>query len=517
MIDLKKWLLDHSVELTDMAPGSHKIDCPKDFCKDNRDPGDTTPLTVKIVGDEFVELKCSNCLWSDHAGERPAPAKKIAAAVPAAPIVESHSYDPTLPIILVEREADRKLLLDAGFKGVITIPLEEDDGFRDPREDHDPLAKLDVPALAESGCRIVIAVDNENEKLRTEVARRFGAARCACVTYSHGTAKKTVEKIGIDELCNDINLAQPYPISGLYTVTDFEQSLVDYFEGGMKRGLSTGWLNVDRLYTIMPGELTVVTGVPNNGKSEWIDALAVNLAQAEGYRFGVFSPENAKEQHVTKLIEKRVEMSASPRAKERMSMETFIEGAAWAAQHFIFVVGDDGKDLPTLDWLIEKFTAAILRFGIRGAIIDPWNEIEHSRPTTMSETEYVSLALSKLKRFARNHGLHIWLVAHPNKMQTGKDGKIAVPSLYDISGSAHWANKADNGIVIHRAETIDDGTEIHVKKVRFKHVGRRGNTTLKYNKITGRYGTPDENEAKYSAQENEEGDDEIQDYQGAAS
>jgi twinkle protein len=29
---------------------------------------------------------------------------------------------------------------------------------------------------------------------------------------------------------------------------------------------------------VPPGELTLVTGVPNSGKSEWLDALAVNLA-----------------------------------------------------------------------------------------------------------------------------------------------------------------------------------------------------------------------------------------------
>jgi ABC-type uncharacterized transport system ATPase subunit len=39
--------------------------------------------------------------------------------------------------------------------------------------------------------------------------------------------------------------------------------------------------------TIRPGELSVVTGVPSSGKSEFIDALAVNFARNHGGRFAM--------------------------------------------------------------------------------------------------------------------------------------------------------------------------------------------------------------------------------------
>ena len=42
---------------------------------------------------------------------------------------------------------------------------------------------------------------------------------------------------------------------------------------------------------MVPGELTIITGVPNSGKSEWIDALMVNLADKFGWRFGLCSME----------------------------------------------------------------------------------------------------------------------------------------------------------------------------------------------------------------------------------
>lgn len=40
---------------------------------------------------------------------------------------------------------------------------------------------------------------------------------------------------------------------------------------------------------------------------------------------------------------------------------------------------------------------SIARHGIRGIVIDPYNELDHSRPSYMSETEYVSKMLSQVR------------------------------------------------------------------------------------------------------------------------
>lgn len=42
---------------------------------------------------------------------------------------------------------------------------------------------------------------------------------------------------------------------------------------------------------VVPGELTIVTGVPNSGKSEWIDALLCNLTDQHGWAFAMCSME----------------------------------------------------------------------------------------------------------------------------------------------------------------------------------------------------------------------------------
>ena len=42
---------------------------------------------------------------------------------------------------------------------------------------------------------------------------------------------------------------------------------------------------------VVPGELAIVTGVPNSGKSEFIDALLTNLTENEGWSFAMCSME----------------------------------------------------------------------------------------------------------------------------------------------------------------------------------------------------------------------------------
>jgi twinkle protein len=237
--------------------------------------------------------------------------------------------------------------------------------------------------------------------------------------------------------------------------------------------------------TIREGELSVVTGIPNGGKSEFVDALMVNLAERYGWRFAVCSFENPPTEHIAKLAEKHLGIPFWDGPTMRMNEAELEHGMAWVNDRFYLIRADD--EAPTIEWILERAKAAVMRHGIRGLVIDPYNEIEHKRPASMIETEYVSQLLGKVKRFAQAHGVHVWFVAHPAKMQRVGES-IPPPTLYDISGSANWANKADLGVVVHRDPNEDPTlAEIYVRKVRFKQVGKIGVAALRYDPVTGRY------------------------------
>jgi twinkle protein len=110
------------------------------------------------------------------------------------------------------------------------------------------------------------------------------------------------------------------------------------------------------------------------------------------------------------------------------------------------VIAHTARDEDTeldLDYIIELAKVAVLRDGVKLLCLDPWNEIEHKRGIDETETEYTGRAIRALKRFALNYECAVWLVAHPRKPHG--DGNPKPPSLYDLAGSAHFANKADYG------------------------------------------------------------------------
>jgi twinkle protein len=62
------------------------------------------------------------------------------------------------------------------------------------------------------------------------------------------------------------------------------------------------------------------------------------------------------------------------------------------------------------------------------------------------------------------------VAAHPAKMSRDRDGKTPTPGLYDISDSAHFANAADIGLVVHRANREINETEITLAKIRYQEI-----------------------------------------------
>ena len=199
----------------------------------------------------------------------------------------------------------------------------------------------------------------------------------------------------------------------------------------------------------------------------------------------ICSFENEPRLHIAKLIAKRVRKPFFKGAQARMDEYSFQAALNWVNDHFTFLQQEDGA-LSDLDSILDRLRIAVLRFGIRGAIIDPYNFID--RPRDISETEWVSYMLTKIKAFAMAHSIHVWFVAHPTKLQRGQDGNLPVPRGYDISGSAAWFAKADCGLTVHRQQDVNPlEAQIHIWKIRFSWVGKQGETRLYYDTGTTRY------------------------------
>ncbi|MDC6133687.1 toprim domain-containing protein [Burkholderia gladioli] len=397
-----------------------------------------------------------------------------------------NDIDPAV-VVWVEGEMDKLSVEMTGLLSCISVP----DGAPAPdsRSYETKFDFLADPAIEEVALHI-IAVDNDapGVRLQEELVRRLGREKCQVVVWPEGCkdANDVLVKHGAEVLGDCLGNARPLPIEGTYHVEDLIEQIHNDYEHGPARGVSTCWPEMDGTYRVMSGEWTLVTGIPGHGKSEWMDALALNLARAYGWPFAFFSPENQPiEYHVEKLAEKFVGKPFSEGFTERMSYGEMAEALKFINDHFSFML----PEAPTVECLLDTAQQLVLQRGIRGLVIDPWNEVDTTRENGFSETDFISRALTKIRTFARRNGVHVWVVAHPTKLQKIKDtNTYPVPTPYDVSGSAHWRNKADNCITVFRDVANEDNpVQVHVQKVRKKSNGRAGCVEFVYDKVCGRY------------------------------
>lgn len=388
--------------------------------------------------------------------------------------------------VIVEGEMDKLAVEVAGMTACVSVP----DGAPAPNTKNIE-SKFDYLSddRLQTVDRWVVAVDNDapGQRLQQELVRRFGAEKCLIASWPDGCkdANDVLIQFGADKLRECIEHADPVPIVGVFGADDFADDFMRMYDEGVPNGLSTGWDCMDPNWRIQAGQLVVVTGIPGHGKSEWVDALTVNMALDHGWRTALYSPENYPVRlHMMKLAEKYIGKPYNPGPHERMTKAEAATAKDWIGQHFSWVM----PERPSLDEIMDRARALVFRLGIRCLVIDPWNEVEHSRPVGSTEADYVSESLRRLRQFARKHELLVVVVAHPKLLEKRTDGTYPVPTPYDISGGAMWRNKADNCIAIYADPTDKNGAiEVHVQKVKFKLFGQVGMVAMRWDRLTGRY------------------------------
>ena len=405
-------------------------------------------------------------------------------------------------IVWVDGEPDCLAMFECGIQNVVTLKDGAGGGgdkrFEALRTHSDLLTKAQ---------RIVLAgdMDAAGRELREELARRLGRQRCFMVEWPAGCkdACDVLRLHGPDTVVAAVRDAQPYPIEGLQRIK--VGTLLALRHSTPPPLLTTGALATDRILKL-PGEgrLIIVTGIPNHGKSRGVMFVQIHLMAEHDRKFLIFSPEMQPWENYTALCAQiRCGKPFWPRAGlESMTDDEIIFAEAWLRDRMTLLVSDAEDEPPTLDWIIERARAAVLRDGVTDLLIDPWNEVEYQL-RDLTETQYVGRALQRLRAFALRHGCNVWIIAHPTKQHPAKPGeKLSAPGLYDISGGANWANKADVGITVH---TPGEVTEIHLTKPRYSRWGRRGaKASLEFDGLTGRYRTAISDVAEPGAQQSKE-------------
>lgn len=390
------------------------------------------------------------------------------------------------PLIIVEGEIDGLTAIDCGFPFTVSVP----DGAPEPPRDGKQLAQTDEPGTKFEFMwnnrerlrkikRFVLAVDSDanGKHLASELVRRLSAARCYFVTYPEGCKdlNDVRMKHGPEAVTACLNGAKPYPVKDLHRLADFP-------DAPQIQTFATGWDTVDELFQLFTPCLMIATGIPSHGKSSFITNLCINASERHGWRWAVFSPEMPVVPHLRDKM-RRIHMRS---AIDRASKEMIAAADSFINNNFVFIEHMTAEDDLSLEWLIDRAEEAVMRYGVKGFVLDPWNEVEHAKRRDETMSEYISRGLRLIKRFQMRYDCMVIVIAHPTKdVATG--GKARTPTVYDIDGSAAWFNKADIALIVERPDPNVDESMIYCGKIRFEGTGQKGSVRMQFDRETSRF------------------------------
>jgi len=363
---------------------------------------------------------------------------------------------------IVEGEMDALSLHEAGLYSVCSVPNGASKG-------NQKLEYLDnCFKYFKNKKEIILCTDNDDAglQLRNELARRFGNYRCKYVEFGqYKDANEVLISKGAETLRNIIKDAKNFPLEGVLNINNIWDNVLSYNEKGIKN-YSLGMGESDSYFKIAMGEWSVVTGIPNSGKSDVVDQVLCNLATKYDFRCAMFSPESFPyEGHIKRIANKLNEKMCN--SDDLNNTKDFIE------DHFYWIKID--LENLTLKGILDAFRELVFQKGINVCVIDPWNMLDHSAQRDFS---YIGRVLSEITQFCQQTNTHLFLVAHPRKIES-VEGVYKKPTLYDISGSADFFNKAYNGIVVYRCigqktKYKSDAVRLYIEKVKRKENGQLG-------------------------------------------
>ncbi len=265
----------------------------------------------------------------------------------------------------------------------------------------------------------------------------------------------------------------PKKPTALFNINNAFNVIENWRRNGRPEGFTSTIEPMDRLLKLGRGELTVITGTPNSGKSEFLDYLVYNLAKHNGLKVFFVSLEKEVNSHIESFIHRYTGKDLVVRSSSENQ-----SGINWIKKHLFFY--NYMNNSSNIDVLLQQANYLKESCGLDILVLDPYFLITSQKSS--NEFDNVKYICNRLSTFSKRYNVHIFLVAHPRtigKGQGAKDGKKSTVTLYDISGGATFNNIIENGIVISRE---GNDMTVDIQKVRDQSVNTTGSFILTYDK-----------------------------------
>jgi twinkle protein len=352
---------------------------------------------------------------------------------------------------------------------------------------------------------IVIATDGDEagKMLKDELIRRLGVERCKVINYPIEEVVPTGN--GLKRRCKDLNEVLMYlgkevvqnvienaefiPVDGVYYLEDIFESMLDNFRKGIVMAPTTRFDEVDNYFRWKKGDINLCTGYGNHGKSFFMIQLMLTKSIWDGWKWAIFSPENYP---ANDFYDDIIEMYAG-KWLDKMTEKEYVDACWFVDKHIFYVYPEDEHDINSIN---ERFRHLVLKKGIDGVMVDPFNQLDHLQKPYQREDQYLSEILKDVKRFALLNNVCYNIVAHPkNPSYNQNDKSLPVVDMYDIAGGAMWGNKCDQIISYYRpnfhTDKNDPHVQVYIQKLKRKRTGGKlGDFPLILNWKHKRYANP---------------------------
>src|SRR5690606_1760556 len=153
---------------------------------------------------------------------------------------------------------------------------------------------------------------------------------------------------------------------------DCKQDALNMFRNGYEKVLSTGCKEIDNHFKFKKGELTLLTGIGNYGKSTFMKFLIL-IQALQGKKIALFSPEDAP---AHEFYNDFVEMYFGKNCitgNDRPTEHQYEQVYDKVTKNIFFIYPKDIA--PTPDYIKERFLELIIKEKVEFCIIDPFNQM----------------------------------------------------------------------------------------------------------------------------------------------
>ena len=238
--------------------------------------------------------------------------------------------------------------------------------------------------------------------------------------------------------------------------------------GTGKRGISTGFKEIDKRGGFMPSDLVVIAAESSQGKTSFAIDIAVNAAKS-GVPVAVYSLEMQKAQLAARIVSAETKVSSRLIMNERLNdNETKRIDKAIGAMWNLPIYFDDNSTL-SVNKIYSSIRQMARKKGIRVAVIDYLQILSTNQRLQNIETFYGEVSRN-LKNLAKELNICVILLS-----QLSRDMNTSEPSLSRLRGSGQINEAADMTFLIYRPEVYGKS----YPKGTFANVETKGTALIK--------------------------------------